>query len=47
MIAMDEFLLWVNAETPYKTPKQFLDAVKAAPAASSRWAAPAASARTT
>jgi len=32
MIAMDEFLLWVNAETPYKTPKQFLDAVKAAPA---------------
>jgi len=32
MIAMDEFLLWVNSETPYKTPKQFLDAVKAAPA---------------
>jgi putative tricarboxylic transport membrane protein len=31
MIALDEFLLWVNAETPYKTPKQFLDAVKAAP----------------
>ena len=31
MIAMDEFLLWVNAETPYKTAKQFLDAVKAAP----------------
>src|SRR5512137_1442791 len=25
-------LVWVNAETPYKTPKQFLDAVKAAPA---------------
>jgi putative tricarboxylic transport membrane protein len=31
MIAMDEFLLWVNAETPYTTAKQFLDAVKAAP----------------
>lgn len=31
MIALDEFLLWVNAETPYKTAKQFLDAVKAAP----------------
>ncbi|MCX7140416.1 MAG: tripartite tricarboxylate transporter substrate binding protein [Proteobacteria bacterium] len=30
MIALDEFLLWVNAETPYKTPKQFLDAAKAA-----------------
>jgi tripartite-type tricarboxylate transporter receptor subunit TctC len=32
MIAMDEFLLWVNSESQYKTPKQFLDAVKAAPA---------------
>ncbi|MFN3717010.1 MAG: Bug family tripartite tricarboxylate transporter substrate binding protein [Thiobacillus sp.] len=31
MIALDEFLLWVNAETPYKTAKDFLDAVKAAP----------------
>ena len=31
MIAMDEFLLWVNSETPYKTPKAFIDAVKAAP----------------
>jgi putative tricarboxylic transport membrane protein len=31
MIAMDEFLLWVNSETPYKTPKEFLAAVKAAP----------------
>ena len=31
MIALDEFLLWVNAESPYKTPKQFLDAAKAAP----------------
>jgi tripartite-type tricarboxylate transporter receptor subunit TctC len=31
MIALDEFLLWVNAESPYKTPKAFLDAAKAAP----------------
>ena len=31
MIAMDEFLLWVNAETPYKTPKEYITAVKAAP----------------
>jgi putative tricarboxylic transport membrane protein len=31
MIALDEFLLWVNSETPYKTAKQYLDAVKAAP----------------
>lgn len=30
MIAMDEFLLWVNAETQYKTPKEFLAAAKAA-----------------
>src|SRR5450830_1513954 len=26
MIASDEFLLWVNSETPYKTPKEYLDA---------------------
>ena len=30
MIALDEFLLWVNAETAYKTPKDYLAAVKAA-----------------
>ena len=30
MIAMDEFLLWVNSETPYKTPKEFLEAAKKA-----------------
>ncbi len=32
MIAQDEFLLWVNAETPYKTAKDFRAAVTAAPA---------------
>src|SRR5437773_2887785 len=29
MMALDNFVLWVNAETPYKTPKEYLDAVKA------------------
>ena len=31
MIALDEFVLWDNAEAPYKTTKEFLAAVKAAP----------------
>ena len=30
MMALDQFVLWVNAETPYKTGKEYLDAVKAA-----------------
>src|SRR4029079_17610243 len=30
MMALDEFVLWVNSETPYKTAKEYLDAVKAA-----------------
>ena len=30
MMALDNFVLWVNAESPYKTPKEYLDAVKAA-----------------
>lgn len=29
MMALDQFVLWVNAETPYKTAKEYLDAVKA------------------
>ena len=29
MMALDNFVLWVNAETPYKTTKEYLDAVKA------------------
>lgn len=32
MIAQDEFLLWVNADTPYKAAKDYLTAVKAEPA---------------
>jgi tripartite-type tricarboxylate transporter receptor subunit TctC len=30
MMALDQFVLWVNAETPYKTAKEYLDAVKRA-----------------
>jgi putative tricarboxylic transport membrane protein len=29
MLALDEFVLWVNADAPYKTAKEYLDAVKA------------------
>jgi putative tricarboxylic transport membrane protein len=32
MLALDEFVLWVNADTPYKTAKDYIAAVKAAPA---------------
>ena len=31
MLALDEFVLWVNADAPYKTAKEFLDAIKAGP----------------
>jgi putative tricarboxylic transport membrane protein len=30
-LALDEFILWVNAETPYKTAKDYVEAVKAKP----------------
>jgi putative tricarboxylic transport membrane protein len=30
MLALDQFVLWVNAETPYKSAREYLDAVKAA-----------------
>jgi putative tricarboxylic transport membrane protein len=30
MLALDEFVLWVNSEKPYKTPKDYVDAAKAA-----------------
>ena len=29
MMALDQFVLWVNSETPYKTTKDYLNAVKA------------------
>jgi putative tricarboxylic transport membrane protein len=31
MMALDEFVLWVNAEAPYKSVKEYVDAIKAAP----------------
>ena len=47
MLALDEFVLWVNADSPYKTVEEFVAAMKAAPpTASSRWAAPAPSRKT-
>ena len=30
MLALDQFVLWVNAETPYKNAKDYVDAAKAA-----------------
>jgi putative tricarboxylic transport membrane protein len=30
MLALDQFILWVHSDTPYKTPKDYIDAVKAA-----------------
>ena len=32
MLALDQFVLWVNEESPYKTAKAYFDAVKAQPA---------------
>src|SRR5262249_29035636 len=31
MMALDEFVLWVNAETPYQTAQDYIKAAKAAP----------------
>jgi putative tricarboxylic transport membrane protein len=31
MVAQDQFVLWVNSETPYKTPAEYLAAVKKTP----------------
>jgi tripartite-type tricarboxylate transporter receptor subunit TctC len=31
MLALDNFVLWVNADDPYKTAREFLEAVKKAP----------------
>ena len=31
MMALDEFVLWVNADSPYKTVKEYVEAIKAAP----------------
>ena len=37
-LALDQFILWVNAETPYKTAKDYIDAVKAQSGGGSRMA---------
>ncbi len=34
MLALDEFVLWVNAEKPYKSVKDYVEAVKKAPSGS-------------
>ncbi len=31
MIALDDFLLWVHSDSPYKTAKDYVNAIKAAP----------------
>lgn len=31
MMALDQFVLWVNAESPYKTAKEYFDALKTSP----------------
>jgi putative tricarboxylic transport membrane protein len=31
MLALDEFVLWVNADKPYKTAKEYIEAIKTAP----------------
>ena len=31
MMALDQFVLWVNEESPYKTTKAYIDAIKASP----------------
>src|SRR5215813_2316108 len=31
MMALDEFVLWVNAEAPYKTAQEYVEAAKKAP----------------
>lgn len=31
MLALDNFVLWVHAESPYQTPRQFFDALKSGP----------------
>jgi tripartite-type tricarboxylate transporter receptor subunit TctC len=31
MLALDQFVLWVNADSPYKTAKEYLDAIRSAP----------------
>jgi putative tricarboxylic transport membrane protein len=36
MLALDEFVLWVNAEKPYNSTKDFVDALKQAPSGTTK-----------
>jgi tripartite-type tricarboxylate transporter receptor subunit TctC len=31
LLALDQFVLWVNADSPYKTAREYLDAIRSAP----------------
>ena len=31
MLSLDQFVLWVNEESPYKTAKAYFDAIKSSP----------------
>jgi hypothetical protein len=46
MLALDQFVLWVNAESPHKTAKDYLAASRPPRPTPSRWAAPAPSRKT-
>ncbi|AOF82307.1 tripartite tricarboxylate transporter receptor family protein [Methyloversatilis sp. RAC08] len=38
MLALDQFVLWVNADAPYKTAKEYIDDIKAKPASTFKMA---------
>jgi putative tricarboxylic transport membrane protein len=38
MLALDQFVLWVNADSPYKTAKAYIDDIKAQPASTFKMA---------
>jgi putative tricarboxylic transport membrane protein len=38
MLALDQFVLWVNADSPYKTAKEYIDDIKAKPASTFKMA---------
>jgi putative tricarboxylic transport membrane protein len=46
MLALDQFVLWVNADSPYKSAKELVDAMRRHRPAASSSAAPAASRKT-
>jgi tripartite-type tricarboxylate transporter receptor subunit TctC len=46
MLALDQFVLWVNAKSPYQSPKDVLEAMRTHPPGALKLGAPAASRRT-